>query len=140
MKNLLSLALVGASLLVVSAAQAQEIRVKAEIPFDFVVGNRAYSAGAYEISPAMKDTSALLLEDESNAKRAVTLSNACESNGPATGTKMVFHRVGDTYFLYQIWIEGRSSGREFPKSKTETLLARNGDKSEDVIVAANLLH
>jgi hypothetical protein len=46
--------------------------------------------------------------------------------------------VGDNYFLYQIWTEGRLSGREFPKSNIELRLAHNQEKSELVIVAANI--
>src|SRR6516165_9168510 len=36
-------------LLVVSATQAQQVRVKAEIPFDFVVGNQVLPAGEYTV-------------------------------------------------------------------------------------------
>jgi hypothetical protein len=46
--------------------------------------------------------------------------------------------MGSQYFLYQVWREGSTEGREFPISKTEMRLARNSDKPELVIVAANL--
>jgi len=51
---------------------------------------------------------------------------------------LVFHRVGDEYFLYQIWTAGSTQGRELPQPKRETELARNG-KTDDVIIAANLI-
>jgi hypothetical protein len=137
MKNLLSFVLVGASLFVVSAARAQEIRVKADIPFDFVAGNRAYPAGSYRIEP-IENTTALLLEDANKSGLAMVMPHACQSVTPAESTKLVFHRVGDTYFLSQIWVEGRSTGREFAETKRETQLARNGENSQDIIVAANL--
>jgi len=54
-------------------------------------------------------------------------------------TSFVFRRVGDEYFLYQIWIEGRTTGRELPAPKRETLLARNGEKSDEIIIAANIV-
>jgi hypothetical protein len=33
--------------------------------------------------------------------------------------RLVFHRYGSTYFLSQVWLDGRSTGREFAKSKQE---------------------
>jgi hypothetical protein len=48
--------------------------------------------------------------------------------------------LGDSYFLYQIWTEGSSSGREFPMSKTQVQLAKNDSKPELVVVAANISH
>ena len=45
MKNLRSILLALTVLLLATAAQAQTTRVQASIPFDFVVGDHAYSAG-----------------------------------------------------------------------------------------------
>jgi len=33
--------------------------------------------------------------------------------------KLVFHRYGDQYFLYQVWPAGTSTGRQFLKSRSE---------------------
>jgi hypothetical protein len=141
MKNLLSFVLVGASLLVASAAQAQEIRLRANVPFEFVVGDKAYPAGSYRIDRVTQDEGVLLLENADGLGLAMVLSDVCDSATPSNSTKLVFHRVGDTYSLFQIWVEGQSTGRELPQSKQERTpqLARNGEKSEDVIVAANFI-
>jgi hypothetical protein len=48
--------------------------------------------------------------------------------------------LGDNYFLYQVWTEGSSLGREFPMSKAEVQLAKNNSKPDLVIVAANISH
>jgi hypothetical protein len=52
----------------------------------------------------------------------------------------VFQRLGDSYFLYQVWTEGNTTGREFRMSKTQVQLAKNNSKPELVIVAANISH
>jgi hypothetical protein len=44
--------------------------------------------------------------------------------------------MGNNYFLYQVLIEGRVSGREMPRSRTEVRLAQNRDETKSVIVAA----
>lgn len=138
MKKYFSFALVAAALLFASTARAQEIRVKADIPFDFVVGNTVYSAGTYTIGPAMQASAALLLDGSDT--RAIVVPNHCASAKPANTTKLVFDRMGGTYFLHQIWVEGRTDGREFPKSKTELQMASNGTQTDSVAIVARLIH
>jgi hypothetical protein len=58
---------------------------------------------------------------------------------PAEGTTLVFQRLGDNYFLYQIWTKGSTTGREFTMSKAQVQLA-SSSKPELVIVAANISH
>jgi hypothetical protein len=68
----------------------------------------------------------------------VMLSQACESTQPSADTKLVFDSMGGSYFLRQIWVAGNSRGRQLPRSHSEMQLAQNHEKSESVIVAANI--
>jgi len=140
MKNLLSFVLVGASLLVASAAQAQEIRVRADIPFAFVLADKVYPAGVYAVETAMANTNALYIHSWGGANPALLLTNQHTSFEPSRQSKLVFNRVGKTYFLSQVWVAGSAVGREFPKSRGEVELARNVAKAETVAVAANISH
>ena len=140
MKNLRSILLALTVLLLATAAQAQTTNVKASIPFDFVVGDHAYTAGEYTVKSMSESSSAVRIDNADESDKGITLSNACSKAQPAVGTTLVFHRLGNNYFLYQIWTEGNSAGREFPKSKREVQLAKNNSKPELVIVAANISH
>jgi hypothetical protein len=140
MKNLRSILLALTVLLLATAAQAQTTNVKASIPFDFVVGDHAYSAGEYTVRSMTQDGVAIRVDNADESEKGLTLSHACKKAQPATQTTLVFERLGDNYFLYQIWTEGNSSGREFPMSKKEVQLAKNYSKPELVIVAANISH
>jgi len=137
MKKALSFILVAASLLLASGAQAQTLRVRADVPFDFTIDKTSYSAGNYEIR-TVTDSAALIL-NAANNEGSMVLPHNCSKRDPAKDTVLVFHRVGDEYFLYQIWVAGSEMGREFPAPKRETKLARSGEKSQEIIVAANLL-
>jgi hypothetical protein len=139
MKNLRSILFALTVLLLATAAQAQTTNVKASIPFDFVVGDHAYSAGEYTVKSVSQSSAAIRIDNADESEKGITLSNACTSGQPATGTKLVFQRLGDNYFLYQVWTEGSSLGREFPMNKAEVQLA-NDSEPELVIVAANLSH
>jgi hypothetical protein len=138
MKNFRSVLFSFTVLLLATAAQAQQTRVQANIPFDFVAGDRVYSAGEYTLKSMNESGVAIRIDGTQEAKNAVVLSGPCTASGPATSTKVVFHRMGDHYFLYQVWIEGSTSGRQFAKSNEEVQLAQNHEKPEVIIVAAIL--
>ena len=127
-----------ALLLATTATHAQSTNVTASVPFDFVVGDHAYPAGDYVVTSISDTGVPILIRNTDQSENGIALSNSCSSGKPATATKLVFQRMGNQYFLYQVWREGSSEGREFRISKTEMRLARNSDKPELVIVAANL--
>jgi hypothetical protein len=139
MKTLRSTLFVFAALLTATATQAQQTRVTAFIPFDFVVGDRPYSAGEYALKSLPGAGNIIQIDDKwQTGTPAVVLSNACQNLKPAENTKLVFRRMGGNYFLYQVWTQGNQYGREFPRGKMETMLAKNQKPSDTVIVAANL--
>ena len=127
-------------LLAVSAAQAQEPRVKANIPFDFVVGDRVLPAGEYHVSAMGASGQAIAILSEDRKAKALILTSACESSGPSKSSKLVFHAIGGRYFLSQVWTEGYSQGRQLRESKAEIELAKNGARSKDLVLAANRSH
>lgn len=138
MKHLRSILFAFTALLLATAAHAQSTNVTASVPFDFVVADHAYPAGDYVVKSISETGVPILIRNTDKSENGIALSNGCSSSKPASTTKLVFHRMNGRYFLYQIWREGSTEGREFPISKTETQLARNSDKPELVIVAANL--
>ena len=140
MKNLRSILFALTVLLLAMAAQAQTTNVKASIPFNFVVGNHAYSAGDYTVKSMSQNSGAIRIDNADESEKGMTLSNECQKAQPAAQTVLVFQRLGDNYFLYQVWTAGNSLGREFPMSKKEVQLAKNYGTPELVIVAANISH
>jgi hypothetical protein len=140
MKNLRSILLALTVLLLATAAQAQTTNVKASIPFDFVVGDHTYSAGEYTVKSMSQSSAAIRIDNADAPEKGITLSNACSKGQPADGTTLVFQRLGDNYFLYQVWTAGNTTGRELRMSKAQVQLAKNNSKPELVIVAANISH
>ena len=140
MKNLRSILLALTVLLLATAAQAQTTNVKASIPFDFVVGDHAYPAGEYTVKSLSQGSAAIRIDNADETEKGMTLSNACQKAQPAAQTTLVFQRLGDNYFLYQIWTDGNTAGREVPMSKAEVQVAKNYSRPELVIVAANISH
>jgi hypothetical protein len=138
MKSLRSILFGLTVLLMATAAQAQQTSVRANVPFDFVVANHAYPAGEYALKSLTGNGMPIRVENLQDETMKIALSNACNSDKAATSTKLIFHRVGDSYFLYQIWQQGSTWGREFPVTRAERQIAQNHEKTELVIVAANI--
>lgn len=133
MKTVKSILFALTVLLMATAAEAQEIKVRASVPFDFMVGDRAYPAGEYLFKA---DGIVLQIANTEQGSLSKVLSDACENTTPSDKTELVFRHMGDNYFLYQVWVAGRVSGREMPRSRTEVRLAQNHEETKSVIVAA----
>ena len=146
MKTLRSVVFALGLLLVVSAAHAQSGAVLARVPFDFVVGNRVYSAGEYLLSSQGTDHLYIyqrrhgyentLIRNMDESKDGMVITRPIKKLDKAEKTVLIFHRCGDHYFLEEVWTEGSTLGRRFPKCKIETQLAKNHIDIEVVMVAA----
>ena len=137
MKMFRSIAL-GFGLLLATASYAQETHVRGSVPFNFIVGNQVLPAGDYTVQSANSAGTALAIRNDDEGKAIMALSMSCRQLKPSDKTKLVFHRVGNRYFLSEIWVEGENAGRRLPPSAAETETALN-QKVETVIVAASLI-
>jgi hypothetical protein len=124
--------------LVAGSAFAQTNHVQAKIPFDFMVGKATLPAGQYDLTSLNDGANKLsVLRGSDGRSNAIFSANRVESRNASDKTKLVFHRVGDQYFLRQIWAEGAYAGRELPPTKLESELAMN-NSPEQVVVLAEL--
>jgi len=119
----------------VPAVQAQQTILSANVPFAFNIGDKQVAAGTYAVREMDRAT---LIQSKDGATSVMGLYNYA---GPskADETKLVFNKVGDHYFLAQIWTSARGQGLAVPQSKLEKeLRASNSGLEggvETVIVA-----
>ena len=107
----------------VVSANAQLTAVKANIPFEFVVGDKTLPAGAYSVTTANTASDALIIQSADRKNSAVRLSNSMEEMKKNAHARLVFHRYGRNYFLAEVW-NGESSGRDLTKSRQERAIER----------------
>lgn len=136
MKILRSTLLAAGIILLATATRAQETSLKVDVPFDFVAGDHAYPAGEYTLKSFANNDAIIHIDGYPELPSRILVSNGCTVNHPSKQTKLVFRRVGENYFLYQIWVAGNSDGREFPKGRAEVQLAQNRENQQMVMVAA----
>ncbi len=130
------LIVVSSLLLAVGSAYAQSSRLVADIPFDFVMGNKAFPAGEYTIQPIGMNSDSLVLRNADSKGAQLFTPNYCSSMERQEETKLVFNVYGDHYFLSQIWMQGSDRGRELPISSREKEEAQMAQVHHVVILAA----
>ena len=141
-KLFLSLCLVAglAATLTANAQIRSDATIRANIPYAFVVNNTTLPGGTYVITvsdPYGSDTSVLEIRS-ANGKTAV-LFDTDPITGPrlAPQTELVFDKVGDTYFLSRVFLEGDGGGNQLLKSKKQRRLEENGSIAESRSLAAS---
>ena len=134
-----------------SQAQAQpkrKVTLEASVPFEFVVGNRAYPAGrcTFEMAtgtPKSTDRSGVLVVRSRERKlyTAVATTVTYDRN-PHDGHKLIFVRNGDRVFLSKVWRQGNTSGLSVPTAPgtTEAIEADERQKPEVLTVEASLIN
>ena len=111
------LTFVGLGLLLATAsAYAQSIRLKANVPFNFVVTGGTLLAGEYTIRSEKTDHEHELSINGMGQSPRVFLAVPClglKGGRPSNQTKLVFDRYGDQYFLAETAFFRRGLSRRF---------------------------
>jgi len=119
------LVLIGIAALSASAkAQSLGNRIKANIPFDFTVAGKKFAAGQYSIVRANPTAGDQILSVSSadDRSRVLPVTIPITTLDAKDKSTLVFHRIGDEYFLAQVWLAGATTGRAFIKSRRERQL------------------
>lgn len=108
----------------VASANAQSTnRVIANIPFEFVVGDKTLPAGEYTVRPVTAGGDALAIQSADGRNSAVRLSGETDQERNKKYARLVFHRYGHNYFLAEIWATEKT-GRQLMKSRQERAIER----------------
>lgn len=121
--------------------------VRADIPFDFIVGNKEFKAGKYSVgrlSASNNNGTLIIRSEDDDAVATYNVINATD-NGDSQA-RMIFRRYGNQYFLAKVFDGQSGQGAEFLKSKAEREAAKKGDiitqnvvEPETVTVAARIV-
>lgn len=135
----------------VTSANAQSSSsVRANIPFDFTIGDKTLPAGTYTAQRISLSVMAVRSADGQSC--ALRSSNNVEPKRGQAQARLVFHKYGNQYFLAEVWTG--VDGRELITSKAERAIeremhriaknpspsetAQNASASETVTIIASL--
>jgi len=109
-----------------STAQTSPGDMTVDVPFSFVVSRQTMPAGHY-IVQTFDDAHVRIF---SPGTTGLYVGTHAAVRSASDGSKLVFHRYGDTYFLAAVWVAGNTTGRELSLSRAERELARNQTEVE----------
>jgi hypothetical protein len=108
-----------AAVLGVAPAFAQmRTTLKADVPFDFVVGGKLLPAGEYAIAED-PGSPAMIVRNESSEHSVIVLTNHSDKKPGSEDPALVFHLAGDRYYLAAVKTGSEAFDREAIKSKAQ---------------------
>jgi hypothetical protein len=110
------------SLATLPAAAKSVDGMRAQVPFDFHIGERLIPAGAYTVKSLTADEQVLRLNGDKGSAATTTNSGTEKGNGEGRA-RLVFHKYGDQYYLSAVW-GADSNGRTLSESKRERNLRK----------------
>jgi hypothetical protein len=127
--------------IIANAQISSGVTIQASVPFAFVVGDTTLPAGKYDVRVVDGDTlNVLELQSVKGGISVMVDTVDAQTNRDQILNRgdLVFDKIGDKYFLSQVWMAGSASGNELIKSRMEKRLEGRGMKSERHSIAANL--
>lgn len=139
-RNIVAILSIAITLSVAAYAKLSSGQMTVKIPFDFAISGKTLPAGEYAVTPSRADV--LIMRNQAQPKNSVIFTvNALNYTGTAGKPQFKFHRYGQSYFLAEVWTEGKAM--ELPTSRAERAarqnidhLAQNGGQPEVVTIAA----
>ena len=119
--------------LMVPATHAQSIMLKADIPFNFVVGDTQLPSGEYHVKKLQPGV--IQVQDKDTRSSAIVMTTGVQTGKTSDVGKLVFNRYGDNYFLSRIWEPSSITGRQLPKSRLEREVAVNFALGQTTVAA-----
>lgn len=121
-------------------AHAQVVdTIEADIPFSFTVRNTTLPAGRYTVERVYTvDPNVMEIRSrDAHSATLVIVENAEIAKAPEMA-ELIFDRVGDQYFLSEIFEGGSNAGVALPKSHAERQMEKEGAMIQVVALPAVL--
>jgi hypothetical protein len=127
--SLIAAVSLGVALFATTLAAPFAVKIRAEIPFDFMVGKKRLPKGEYLIE-SINESGTLTIRHAKKGK-AVTFNTIRHKPTDSPKSKLVFNRYGDQYFLARIWDPSTETILKLNKSSAEKRIAKLAKKEEN---------
>jgi hypothetical protein len=137
MKNiriLITTLLVAAVSVSVHAQQRQLLTVT--VPFAFTAENSSLPAGTYTVS-TVPPYNMIRVQSADGQKVAMIPAIPSPTSAESERTKLVFDRIGNQYFLSQVWEQGSNLRRDLRSGKLAQELVSGGWRVQSTTVLAS---
>src|SRR6476659_6019088 len=119
------LMLIGILAVTAEAQSVNGVSIRANIPFEFSVGDKLLPAGEYRIQQVNPSSDVVMLQiANANGEARVMVRVQSMRARDTNRTGLVFNRYGSSYFLSTLAIEGSVDAWQAPKSHAERGVGR----------------
>jgi hypothetical protein len=109
----------------VASANAQSAsKVVADIPFEFVVGDKTLNSGEYTLMSTTAPDNGLIIQNTAGKLEVMRLTFPIAPRQNRRSARLVFHRYGQRYFLAEVWSGEGNVGRHLLKSRQQRAIER----------------
>ena len=105
------------------------VRIRAEIPFDFMVGSKRLPKGEYTIE-SLTDAGTVLVIRHVKKGKAVNFTVVRGKMMEKPKSRLIFHHYGDQYFLARVWDGSSDTVLKLEKSSAEKKAAKAANKED----------
>lgn len=108
------------SMAVGARAQNSSHTVRANIPFQFNVGDKTFPAGEYTVRQVNlnSDRAVLQIRRKDGSASIMVQMNSVNGRAPESA-KLIFYLYSNEYFFAEAWVDGDANGLRAPKSRAE---------------------
>ena len=125
------------TILAAAPAYAQSAdKTVVKIPFSFIAGKKTLPAGEYTVKRALSSRVTLIRNAEGRREYTTVLTMPVPPETMGLTAKLVFHRYGGQYFLYQVWTPDSERGGQLSASRAELALAMSASDAQSVNITA----
>ncbi len=120
--SLILMALFGSAAVPTNAQSAYGVR--ANVPFDFTVGDKTFHAGKITARRvAGSDAGPMSISNLDGGQQVFRIARRLQGPDSSDQAKLVFNKYGDRYYLAQVWVPGFNAW-ELVKSRSERAIRR----------------
>jgi hypothetical protein len=121
-----------------AAAQLRESdKLVAQVPFAFVAGNKTIPAGECIVRLAAPGGNTLLIRNWDAKMGLLMPASQDATKKPASTYALVFHKIGNSYFLSAVKVAGSNTIYRLRQSKAEAeMLSENLKPTEEILLAS----
>jgi len=119
----------GVAMIATTMAAPFTVKIRVEVPFDFMVGSKRLPKGEYLIE-SVNESGTLTIRNAKKGK-AVTFMTIRHKPTDKPKSKLIFNRYDDQYFLARIWDGSSETVLKLNKSKAEKRVAKLAKKGEN---------
>ena len=118
----------------VKSASAQVIDgLEFNVPFDFTVADKSFPAGTYIVSPLGNYSEGVFaLRDLDSKRESIFMVENSEKATIPNKSELIFEKVGDHYFLSEIYEAGNATGERLPETRLEKRLMKAEAKEQGI--------